>query len=153
MLDGEHMKIPVYRLALKRERTLTLSDSHANHSLVVRRLAQEELSDAPHERMLAFFLSANHEVLGLMVMATNSNISSSGFTPKGILQAALTANASAVILAHNHPSGDPTPSREDVIATIKVKTMLAAIDTPLLDHVIVTRSDKFRSWSDDGEWS
>lgn len=146
------MKVPVYRLSLRRERTLTIAEKTIGDSRAVVRLAQKELFDAPHERMIAFFLNAANDVIGMMTVGTVSGISRASVCPKGIAQGALTANASAVILAHNHPSGDPTPSSDDLAFTSATKRMLAAVDTPMLDHVIVTRDGKFRSWSDDGEW-
>jgi DNA repair protein RadC len=57
--------------------------------------------------------------------------------PRDILRAALRDAASAFVLVHNHPSGDPTPSAEDVDLTRRVMSAGAAVGTPLVDHVIV----------------
>ena len=56
------------------------------------------------------------------------------------IRAALRADASAFVLVHNHPSGDPTPSREDVALTAQVAAAAQVAGVPLLDHVVVTRS-------------
>jgi DNA repair protein RadC len=55
------------------------------------------------------------------------------------IRAALRADASAFVLVHNHPSGDPTPSREDIALTAKVATAAEIVGVPLLDHVVVAR--------------
>ena len=68
---------------------------------------------------------------------------------KLILQGALLTNASGVILAHNHPSGNLKPSEPDKIMTEKIKKALTAMDTRLLDHLIVTRESYF-SFKDEG---
>jgi len=61
-------------------------------------------------------------------------------SPRDPLRAALREGASAFVLVHNHPSGDPTPSAEDVTFTAAVADAACIVSTPLLDHVIVTRS-------------
>lgn len=56
------------------------------------------------------------------------------------LRAALRVDASAFVLVHNHPSGDPTPSREDVLLTARVAAAAEVVGLVLLDHVIVARA-------------
>lgn len=60
--------------------------------------------------------------------------------PREVVRRALELGASAVIMVHNHPSGDPTPSRADVEMTRAVVQALAAVDIALHDHVVVGRS-------------
>lgn len=55
------------------------------------------------------------------------------------VRAALRVDATAFVLVHNHPSGDPTPSREDVALTTQVSAAAATVGVPLLDHVVVAR--------------
>ncbi len=55
------------------------------------------------------------------------------------VRAALRVDAAAFVLVHNHPSGDPTPSREDVRLTTQVAAAAAAVGVPLLDHVVFAR--------------
>ena len=57
--------------------------------------------------------------------------------PREIIRRALELNASALILVHNHPSGDPTPSRSDVEMTAAIDTACAAIGVTIHDHVII----------------
>jgi len=67
--------------------------------------------------------------------------------PKQITQGAILQNAFGVILAHNHPSGDATPSNEDKFATSRVSQCLKLFDIKLIDHIIVT-SDSYFSMAD-----
>jgi len=69
---------------------------------------------------------------------------------KEILQLALLSNASAIILAHNHPSGDLNISASDRRVTSKIMEVTEIIEVTLLDHIIIT-SESYVSFSDSGE--
>ena len=68
--------------------------------------------------------------------------------PKEIAKEALKRSACAVIVAHNHPSGNPRPSQEDILLTKRLIDGLALIDIDLLDHCILTKNDFFSFSSD-----
>ena len=67
--------------------------------------------------------------------------------PREVAKRALELNASALILVHNHPSGDPTPSDSDIIMTRQILTALVALGLVLHDHLIIGKSNElsFRS--------
>jgi DNA repair protein RadC len=58
-----------------------------------------------------------------------------------VFKAAVMSNAAAIILCHNHPSGDPTPSPEDVAITRKIKDAGTLLDIELLDHIVLGNPD------------
>jgi DNA repair protein RadC len=60
--------------------------------------------------------------------------------PREVVKRALELNASALIMVHNHPSGDPTPSRADIDMTVAVRDALARIDIQLHDHIVISRA-------------
>lgn len=70
--------------------------------------------------------------------------------PREIYQAALLANAAGVVLCHNHPSGDPAPSPEDVAVTQRVKSAGNIMGVELLDHIIVGHPARFFSFKEQG---
>ena len=70
--------------------------------------------------------------------------------PRDILRAALYEAATAMVLVHNHPSGDPTPSAEDVALTRNLCDAGALTGLPLVDHVVVAPSGKYMSLLDLG---
>jgi DNA repair protein RadC len=83
-----------------------------------------------------------------------SDISTGGMTgtvvdPKIILATAIKMNATAIILAHNHPGGNLIPSQADLMLTRKIKEAAAFHDLLIFDHIIVT-SDGYYSFADDG---
>jgi DNA repair protein RadC len=71
-------------------------------------------------------------------------------TARDILRVALAGAATAIVLVHNHPSGDPSPSTEDLTLTTAVAAAAAVVGMPLVDHVIVTRAGGYVSLRDIG---
>ena len=69
------------------------------------------------------------------------SVNSAGLSVRKIVETALHANASAVVLAHNHPSGLAIPSDEDIQTTKKVAAALRAVDIQLVDHIVVAEDD------------
>jgi DNA repair protein RadC len=69
--------------------------------------------------------------------------------PREVAKRALELNASALILVHNHPSGDPTPSESDITMTERIRAALEALDMTLHDHLIIGRSREL-SFRDSG---
>ena len=67
-----------------------------------------------------------------------------------ILQAALLTNATAIILAHNHPSGKLRPSRQDIVLTEQVKKAAEIMRITVMDHIILT-DDSYYSFADEGQ--
>jgi DNA repair protein RadC len=67
-----------------------------------------------------------------------------------IFQAALKANATSIIVSHNHPSGNLYPSEADILLTRKVKDGAEILDIPLRDHIIVTPEFDYYSFADEG---
>ena len=68
---------------------------------------------------------------------SKGTINSAVISPRELFVDALKKNAVFIILLHNHPSGDPTPSKEDVLVTRRVKEAGALIGIELLDHIII----------------
>lgn len=70
---------------------------------------------------------------------SHGNVNSSIFSTREILQKALLANAVSIIMMHNHPSGDPTPSREDIEVTKRLKEAGHIVGIDVLDHLVIGR--------------
>ena len=80
---------------------------------------------------------------------TEGTVDKTAVFPREIVALALRHNASGVILAHNHPGGDPSPSPEDLARTMEIKSACRELDIRLLDHVIVT-ADRHYSFMESG---
>lgn len=100
------------------------------------------------EVALAIFLARNNKILGWSVLATGC-VAGVIMSPYEIARQALLCNASAVIIAHNHPSGNLNPSNPDIDTTKKVKEALKTLEIQLSDHVIITR-EGYYSFAEEG---
>lgn len=85
------------------------------------------------------FMDSRHYIFACEEMF-NGTIDGASMYPREVVKAALKHNASAVILAHNHPGGDPEPSQVDIQITRRLKDALQLIDVRILDHIIVGKS-------------
>lgn len=79
----------------------------------------------------------SHEVIG------RGTVNAASVFPREVAEVAVRAGAVSVIVAHNHPSGDATPTEDDIETTRKIKVALSALDIVLSDHVILTKNSYF----------
>lgn len=100
------------------------------------RLVMDRLRFAETERFLVLLLNTRHEVLETAELA-RGGLSSSPVHPREVFKAAVRAGAAAVILIHNHPSGDATPSRADLAITARLCRAGRVMGIPVLDHLII----------------
>lgn len=130
--------VQVYRLAMVKERTVELPESVVNNEEAAAAIAQAMIGDSPSERLLLLCLSSRNRVIATAEVATSSSSSSTPLSRGACARIALVSNASAVVLAHNHPSGSTEPSVEDRLFTDRVYDELRTVGVPLLGHIIVT---------------
>lgn len=76
---------------------------------------------------------------------SRGSISTTIVHPREVFQAALLANAACIVLCHNHPSSDPTPSPDDLVLTQRVRAAGELLGIELLDHIIIGRGGSFAS--------
>lgn len=101
------------------------------------------------ESVKIILLNRSNKMLGISTVSSGG-VSGSLVDGKIVFQAALKANASSMILVHNHPSGNLQPSQADIELTKKIKAAGKFLDIALLDHLILTDSS-FYSFADDGK--
>ena len=90
------------------------------------------------EELHVLFLDNKHHLIEDKVMSRGT-VNHTQIYPREVAKRALMLNAMAVVVVHNHPGGDPTPSRADIRMTNELKTMLSALNLVLHDHVIIGR--------------
>ena len=101
-----------------------------------RRFLTARLRHLPHEVFACLFLDNRHRVIAFEELFRGT-IDGASVHPREVVRRVLHFNAAAVILAHNHPSGVPEPSRADVQLTRRLVDALALVDVRVLDHFIV----------------
>lgn len=113
----------------------TLSDPQA-----VARLAQARIGHLPDEECWVALVDAQNHLIAWEKLRAGG-VNSVAIQPRDVLELALLRKASGIILAHNHPGGDPHPSKADLAITQKIKELAPALGLRMLDHVIVTLGD------------
>ena len=95
----------------------------------------EDMS-SDREIFAVMLLNTKNHVIGINVVSIGS-LSASVVHPREVFKAACLANAANIILTHNHPSGDPAPSKEDISITSRLVQAGRLMDIPVLDHIII----------------
>jgi len=122
------------RALAQRMRERTVMDSPQ----AVRDFWQLHLASRSYEVFAVLFLDAQHRMLAMEEMFRGTLTQTSVY-PREVVKRALHHQASAVVLAHNHPSGSVQPSRADEMLTHTLKAALALLDVRVLDHIIVSQ--------------
>ena len=126
-------KCPIYRVQLVRE---TRSLQYVDNDNKAIGILSAYLENEPRENFVILMMNHKNEVLGVHTVHIGT-ISCSIVGAREVFQAAILANASSVILAHNHPSGDPEPSSEDFKVTKELVDLGKRLDILVRDHIIV----------------
>ena len=136
--DALFSGVPLYTTRLVRERTFTFPTrdqvrSPADAAAVL----AEYFSDRDREEFVVVFLDTANTLTGLHV-ASVGGLAASIVEPRQVFKAAVLANAAAILVAHQHPSGNPEPSREDVAVTRQLVEAGKVMGIPVHDHLIIT---------------
>lgn len=130
----------VLRAALQiAERRLTYTGDILTSPALVRDYLRVWAARLTEEAFGVLWLTSTHELMTVEVLATGS-IDEASVYPRVVVRAGIAHNAAACLVFHNHPSGNPEPSRGDIALTKRLKDALAMVDIRLLDHLVVGRS-------------
>jgi len=99
------------------------------------------------EEFLVITLDTKYQARRI-IRITRGTLDSSLVHPREVFRAAIADAASAILLAHNHPSGDPTPSRPDIEVTNRLREVGRVVGIPVIDHLVV--GDRIVSFADMG---
>lgn len=114
----------------------------------VNELVREIIPDGPRELLVVLMIDAKKRPIGHYRFS--GSLDATIAAPSDMFRAALHAGAHAIVLAHNHPSGDPIPSPDDIALTERVNRASEIIGIPLLDHVILGSKGRYFSFLDKG---
>lgn len=132
-------------------RSLDIQDSIPVHDPeTVARVMYPILRGLDHEELWGIFLSIEGRII-TRKMLSKGGMDSTVFDTKQILKTALLVGAASVILVHNHPSMSVYPSKQDVLATEKLRIVAHSVDVMLLDHLVLCGS-RFYSFSEEREY-
>lgn len=94
------------------------------------------LKTSDREQFVVLMLTAQHEIMGYNVVSVGT-LSASLVHMREVFKPAILSNAFAILVAHNHPSGNPTPSREDIQVTSQLIEAGALLGISVLDHLVI----------------
>jgi len=136
-------KVPIYRLKLIKDRVVEYTERKIDQSFVAGRFIERLIGSADREHLVTVFVNSQSEILGVNVVAIGS-LDHAHTTAREVFKCAIVANAHAIVLGHNHPSGSLEPSEADLLMTRKLVFLGRMLGIPILDHVIVSQRG-FRS--------
>lgn len=130
--------LPLYTTRLVRERDFTFP---ARDQLCapqdVAAVLSEYFNDRDREEFLVCLLDTANTLIGLSCVSVGG-LAASIVEPRQVFKIAILSNAAAIVLAHNHPSGNPEPSREDIRITRQLVEAGKLMGVPVHDHLILT---------------
>ncbi|PIQ78736.1 MAG: hypothetical protein COV79_05080, partial [Parcubacteria group bacterium CG11_big_fil_rev_8_21_14_0_20_41_14] len=100
---------------------------------------QKRIGASPQEHFVALFLNTRNGLLGWREISRGT-LNANLVHPRETFAPAVQLMAAAIIVAHNHPAGNPEPSREDIAVTKQLRDAGKLLGIPLLDHLIVTEN-------------
>lgn len=157
MVTGRGADVSIFRCSLVREGSLQLSDVMGAGGEMVKAdspeaavpLFRQLIGDADREYFVMAMLNARSEVIGVSIVSIGT-LSASLVHPREVFKPAILASAAAIIVCHNHPSGDPQASPEDRDATRRLSRSGELLGIPLMDHIILGDGKRFFSFKEQG---
>lgn len=143
-------RVPLYRVVLDRTGSLVKEGSAVvTQGSEAAKLIRQFLGDPPQEHFVLMVLDSRRRVIGINEVSVGT-LSASLVHPREVFRAAILLNGAAVIVSHNHPSGDPSPSAEDREATRRLQRAGELLGIPVADHIVIGEGEAFFSFREHG---
>lgn len=132
----QKLYIPVVRLELIREQSVDIPVERVSDSLAVYEIGSRLIGHEDREHFLVLCLTAKSTVTAINTVSIGT-LDCTLVHPREVFKSAVLSNSHAIILMHNHPSGDPEPSPDDIEITERLVATGEILGIPVMDHVIV----------------
>ena len=140
--------VPRYRVTLVRDNRAVPPSSPVTTSVAAAAILRPLFDGLDREQFLVCGLDAKHCIIGVNIVSIGS-LTLAIVHPREVFKPLILMSAGAWICAHNHPSGDPTPSQEDRVLTSRLRQGAELLGITLLDHLILTDARCY-SFADQG---
>ena len=145
--------IAVYRVSLIKDESISFGGCRLNNAqeaqTLIRKLIETK-GQSDREQFCIILLNARNEIIGMNIVSIGC-LSSATVIPREVVKPAIIANAAAILLSHNHPSNNLTPSPEDLELTKRIVQAAKIIGIHVHEHLIIsTEDDRYYSFADNG---
>jgi len=142
-------KVNIVSVKLVKESSVFYKERRISSPCDAAELLRKYLEDADREIFMIMCLNTRNEPNAINTVSVGT-LNSTNIHPREVYKTAILANSSCIILAHNHPSGDTTPSREDIETTGRLVEAGKILGIEVLDHVIIGENGRFVSFKEKG---
>ena len=129
-------RVEIVSVKLCRESSILYEQRQVQNPGDAARLVEGFLADSDREMIMAVCLDTKHQPTAITTVSVGT-LNSSLVHPREVFKSAIVAGAASIIVAHNHPSGDPAPSRDDINVTKWLKEAGDILGIGVLDHIII----------------
>lgn len=142
-------RISVVSIKMIRESSVLYNIRRISEPKDIVDLGKKFLDELDREELIVACLNAKNEVNSVNVVLIGS-LNNSIVHPREVFKTAILSNAASIVMIHNHPSGDVTPSKEDKEITLRIKESGTILGIKLLDHIIIG-NDTYYSFKEHGD--
>lgn len=138
-MEGSNVKlkrIPIYKCVLEKSDNYYAFNNYISGPNDVYDLCKSYLENEDREHFVIIMLNVKHKVIGINTVSIGV-LSSCPVHPREVFKPAIVSNSHGIIAVHNHPSGDPYPSDDDIRITRRLKEAGEILGIALVDHIII----------------
>lgn len=144
MKNNQTKRVDFIRLKMVRESSIIYSNRTINSPKEASEVLRQFLENEDRETFIAIYLTTKNEPTAIHTISIGT-LCASLVHPREVFKAGIMVNAAGIIFGHNHPSGIPEPSKEDIELTKRLKDAGNIIGIEILDHIIIGCEGKFVS--------
>lgn len=142
-------RISVVSIRMVKEHSILYRERKISSPSDAAKIARNFLLESDREQLIVICLDTKNQPTAINVVSVGT-LSSSLVHPREVFKPAILSNSASIILSHNHPSGDCTPSSEDISVTTRIKESGKILGIELLDHIIIGDMDRYVSVKEKG---
>ncbi len=130
------MRIPIYHVELVREASVNAPTQQVQSPAKACDILRSFIGESDREHFVVLLLDTRNRAIGINTVSIG-HLNANVVHPREVMKPAILSSAAGIILCHNHPSGDPDPSREDLAITTCLKQAGELLGIAVLDHIVL----------------
>ena len=142
-------RINVVKCQIVKEKTMTYDFKTISNPTDAAKVVKAYIGNSDRENFVVICLDTKSNITAIHTVSIG-NINSSIVHPREVFKVAILANSAAIIIAHNHPSGEPSPSEEDKKMTERIVNAGEILGIDIFDHIILGDDEKYVSFEENG---